>query len=329
MSRKPNRQPEGVPTGGQFAPDTHSEPDVALAGANQPADAAGIVAAGTDPVSLRFVQYDDQLTKEQIGMILSGQWNDAENDVDERFSDSAYDETVRIATEELETAVRVGRFDREWDELDTDEQDAVRYAIEERDDSDPVKDLLRNTRPQLMRTSLGQPTGRLQDPRFASGRHLDDGGLQARQKVIEDVLKEAGVDTSAEGVKEAIDDLVTEGPYDWHEGVQLDVLFYSDVADVVPSTRSDSDPEAGKERVLEFAKPHLLLIDKWNGQGYDTVLPTPLKRTLAKPAEDGPEAPQTGRVYLDDSGDGYSWDDVCGLVKSAYGGDGAPKTSWV
>jgi hypothetical protein len=329
MNRNPNRQPEGIPTGGQFAPETRAEPDLSLTAAAHPADAAGIIAAGTEPLDLRFVQYDDQLSKEQIGMILSGQWNDVEDDVDENFGDHAYEEAVRIATAELETAVQEGSFDREWDELDPDEQDAARYAVYERDESDPLKDLLRNTRPQLMRTSLGQPAGRLQDPRFASGRHLDHGGLQARQKAIEDVLKEAGVDTSAEGVKEAIDDLITEGPYDWHEGVQLDVIFYSDVADVVPSTRSDSDPEAGKEKVLEFAKPHVLLIDKWNGSGYDTVLPTPLKKTLAKPSEDGSEVPPTGRVYLDDSGDGYSWDDVCGLVKSAYGGDGAPKTSWV
>lgn len=73
-----------------------------------------IIAAGTEPVSLRFVHNDDQLGKEQIGMILSGQWNDAENDVDERFSDSAYDESVQIATGELEAAVQEGRFDREW-----------------------------------------------------------------------------------------------------------------------------------------------------------------------------------------------------------------------
>lgn len=329
MNKKPNRQPEGIPTGGQFAPETRAEPDVALVSAAPAVDAAGIIAAGTEPVSLRFVQYDDQLSKEQIGMILSGQWNDAENDVDEAFSDSAYDETVRIATAELETAVEEGRFDREWDELDSDEQDAVRYAIEERDDSDPVKDLLRNTPPQLMRTSLGQPAARLQEARFASWRHLDDGGIQAREKAIEDILKEAGVDTSAEGVKEAVGELVVEAGGDWHEGTQIDVLWYGDVADAVPSTRSDADPEAGKAKVLEFAKPHLLLIDKWNGSGYDTVLPTPLKKALAKPAEDGSEAPRTGRVYLDDSGDGYSWDDVCGLVKSAYGGDGAPKASWV
>lgn len=31
MTTPPSRQPEGIPTGGQFAPNTHSEPDVTLA----------------------------------------------------------------------------------------------------------------------------------------------------------------------------------------------------------------------------------------------------------------------------------------------------------
>lgn len=328
MHRNPARQPEGQPSGGQFAPETRTEPEIALTVPEGPPGAAGIIAQGTDPVLLRFVNYDDKLTKEQIGMVLSGAWNDAENDVDDRFTDHAYEEAVKVATEELEAAVQEGRFDREWDELDPDEQDEVRYAVEERDDSDPVKDLLRNTPPQLMRTSLGQPWARLSEPRFASWQHLDRGGVQAREKVIGDLLKEAGVDTSAEGVKEAISELVIEAGGDWHEGVQLDVIFYGDIADAVPATRFDNDPDAGREKVLEFARPHLLLIDKLNGSGHDTVLPAPLKKTLVRPSEDGPEAPQTGRVYLDDSGDGYSWDDVCGLVKSAYGGDGAPKASW-
>lgn len=329
MTENQNRQPEGIPTGGQFAATAHSDNVPTLNAPAAPAGAAGIIAQGTYPVLLRFVDYDDKLTKDQMGMILSGDWNDAENDVEDRFSDSAYDEAVKVATEELETAVQEGRFDREWDELDSDEQDEARYAVEARDDSDPVKDLLRNTTPQLLRTSLGQPSERLPEPRFASGHHLDNGGFQARKKVIADLLKESGADTSAEGVDEALGELIDNGPWDWHEGVQLDVIFYADIADAVPATRFDTDPDAGKEKVLEFARPHILLIDKWNGSGHDVVVPAPLKRTLAKPAEDGSEVPRTGRVYLDDSGDGYSWDDVCGLVKSAYGGDGAPKASWV
>lgn len=328
MTENQNRQPEGIPTGGQFAATAHSDNVPALATPEAPTDAAGIIAEGTYPVLLRFVDYDDKLTKEQIGMILSGAWNDAENDVEDRFSDHAYAEAVKVATEELETAVQEGRFDREWDELDPDEQDAARYAVEERDDSEPVKDLLRNTPPQLMRTSLGNPSERLAEPRWTSGHHQDNGGFEARHNAVEALLKESGMDTSAPGVTAAIEELITEGPYDWHEGVQLDVIFYSEIDDVVPSTQFDNDSDAGKEKVLEFPKPHILLIDKWNGSGHDVVVPAPLKRTLARPAEDGSEAPRTGRVYLDDSGDGYSWDDVCGLVKSAYGGDGAPKASW-
>ncbi|HEX9088371.1 MAG TPA: hypothetical protein VF867_12690 [Arthrobacter sp.] len=323
-----NRQPEGIPAGGQFAKTSHAPADVSLTEPGAPATASAIIAAGTYPVTLRFVDYDDKLTTEQMGMILEGRWNDAENDVDDRFSDSAYEESVTVARGDLETAVQEGRFDLEWDELDPDEQNEARYAVEERDDSDPVKDLLRNTPPQLMRTSLGSPAGRLSEARWASWHHLDDGGFEARKKVISDLLKESGVDLSAEGVAEAIEELIDNGPGDWHEGVQLDVIFYGDVADAVPVTRFDNDPDAGKEKVLEFAKPNILLIDKWNGSGHDVVIPAPLKRTLARPAEDGSETPQTGRAYLDDSAGGYSWDDVCGLVKSAYGKEGAPRATW-
>lgn len=328
MTKKPKHQPEGQPNGGQFAPDLHSEPGVTLGAAGATATASAIIAAGTYPVTLRYAAYDDSFTTKQMDMILEGNWNDAENDVDENLSDGAYEESVTVARGDLETAVAEGRFDREWDELDPDEQDAARYAVEERDDSDPVKDLLRSTGDQLMRTSLGSPAGRLSEPRWASGHQLDEGGFEARQKALSDLLKEAGVDPSAEGVQDALAELVDNGPFDWHDGVQLDVIFYAPLEDAVPCTRFETDPGAGREKVLEFAKPNILLIDKWNGSGHDVVIPSPLKKTLTRPSEDTPEVPQTGRAYLDASGGGYSWDAVCGLVKSAYGKDGTPKASW-
>jgi hypothetical protein len=325
MTENQNRQPEGIPTGGQYAATAHSDavPDLTPAG---PLTAAGIVAAGTQPVTLKFVEYDHELNVDQISMILEGRWNDAENDVDENFSDASYEEAVRIAEEEVNAAYEAGTFDREWDELDPDEQDEARYAVEARDDSDPVKDMLRNTPPQLMRTSLGTPAQRLAEPRWTSGHHLDDGGFEARHKVVEGLVKDAGMDTSAPGVTAAIEELITEGPYDWHDGVQVDVIFYGDIEDAVPNTRFENEPDTGKTKVLEFANPHILLIDKWGGSGHDVVVPAPLKRTLSVPAEDT-DTPQTGHVYLDDKAGGYSWDDVCGLVKSAYG-DGGPTATW-
>lgn len=72
-----------------------------------------------------------------MSMILAGQWNDAENDVEGYFSDTAYEEAVTTARNEINEAVDEGRFDREWDDLDPDEQDEARHAVEERDDSDP------------------------------------------------------------------------------------------------------------------------------------------------------------------------------------------------
>lgn len=322
------RQPQGIPTGGQFAATTHAEPDLSLPAAAPDAGpgAAAIIAANTSPVSLRFVSYDDRLTKEQVSMILAGQWNDAEDDVDEKFSDNAYEEAVSTARTEINEAVAEGRFDREWDDLDPDEQDEARHAVEERDDSDPVKDLLRNTPDQLLRTSLGRPAERLSEPRWASGSRLDDGGFEARQEAVAALLKDSGMDVDAPEVKEAIGELVNEGPHEWHEGVQVDVIWYGGIEDAVPTPRGES-PETEGQKVLEFSRPHILLIDKWNGSGHEVVVPAPLKRTLTRVGYDDEAAPQTGRAYLDSDTEGYGWDSVAGVYMPAYK-DGAPSATW-
>lgn len=94
----------------------------------------------------------------------------------------------------------------------------------------------------------------------------------------------------------------------------------------MPSPRFES-PETEGQRVLEFAKPHILLIDMWNGSGHDVVVPAAMKRTLTRVGLDDEEAPQTGRAYLDSDADGYGWDSVAGVYKPAYK-DGAPSATW-
>ena len=320
------RQPKGIPTGGQFATTTHPESGVALEAPPAYATARDVIAADTSPVDLRFVAYDESLSEEQIELVLAGDWTGVENDVDERYADSAYERAVEIAREQVDEAYEEGRFDRSWDELDPDEQDEARWAVEERDESAPLKDLLRNTHKQLMRTSMGQPMGRLADRDAVWGSRMDHGGLEHRRDAIASMLADSGLDASSPEAQEAITELVENGPWDWHEGVQLDVIFYDDIADLAPSTSSDADEDAGKSRELEFTNPRVLLIDKWNGSGHDVRIPGTLKRTLGQPAE-GRELDQTQRVYLDSKAGGYSWDDVCGLHKPAYA-DGAPRTSW-
>ncbi|WP_284974682.1 hypothetical protein [Arthrobacter sp. efr-133-TYG-104] len=48
-----------------------------------------------------------------MSIVLAGQWIDAENDVDERFSGNAYEEAVTIVRTEIDEAVAAGTFDRE------------------------------------------------------------------------------------------------------------------------------------------------------------------------------------------------------------------------
>lgn len=62
---RPARQPQGIPTVGQFAATAHAEPDVTLVTGEAP-DAAGIIAGNDAPVSLRYVSYDDRLTTDQM-----------------------------------------------------------------------------------------------------------------------------------------------------------------------------------------------------------------------------------------------------------------------
>jgi len=77
-----------------------------------------------------------------------------------------------------------------------------------------------------MRTSLGRPVERLKESRWTSEPRLDDEGFTARGDAVARLLTEAGVKIDAPGVWEEREQLTTEGPYDWHEGVQLDVLCY-------------------------------------------------------------------------------------------------------
>ncbi|WP_026535892.1 hypothetical protein [Arthrobacter sp. H14] len=324
MTKTISRQPKGTTTGGQFAANTHTEPDVSLA-PPRPADAAGIISANNDPVTLMYVAYDDQLNNQQIDMVLAGQWNDVANNVDEIFAEHALEEAERIAEQEINAAFDAETFDSQWDELDSDEQTEAISAVQDRDDSDPVADLLRNTPPQLMRTSLGSPASRLQDPNLALGSQLDAGGFEARQRALSELLEEAGMDTSPQSVHEEIEELVNEGPWDWHEAVDLDIIWYGDIQDGIARPRGDDENSGLK--TLHFERAHVLLIDRINGSGHDVQIDASCSKTLLRPADDDPETDATGRVYLDSGTHGYSWNDVAGVHKPAYA-NGAPTAKW-
>ncbi|WP_422390157.1 hypothetical protein [Arthrobacter sp. N1] len=107
--------------------------------------------------------------------------------------------------------------------------------------------------------------------------------------------------------------------------MKLNSIFHAPVADAV--CRPLSDEESAGRKVLTFATPQVLLIDPWNGPGHETAIPASITCTLSRP-EEGDEAADTARVYLDSDTSGYSWDAVRRLNKGAYR-RWAPAACWI
>ena len=284
------------------------EIDLDLVGSEAAAEeiAAGIAASG-ETFDLTYVEYDDKLTSEQINMLLSGQGIELESDVSEVFEDSRYGH----ALEEAVTACEARGVD--FDELDPDDQDVVRHAIEEKDSSDPVSDLIRRTPSQLMRAHLGKSLDdEIRDRDLKDLVFYDDKNWKrqedARADLLLDMLDKAGVNVQDASVREAVAGLVTEGPAVWHEGVTLDVIWYGDIADAAaPLDYEQNSAEAG--RTLNFTDARVVLLDTINGSGMDAEISGPLNVTVT----------QAVPAQLDSGQPGYyGWDDTAGVVKSAY-----------
>lgn len=353
-NHNPNRQPEGIPTGGQFAAAAHAEPDVSISASRpytgtyatgravlwtNPEDDDGEVAAtvvagtGTEPVrivlsdgieaeaweddlrvdpereadailerlntgdrkfSLSFVSYDDRLTEDQTIDYLSGNIAGVDESVFDNFADQNAVSTSEAVEELLQEA------GLEPHEVSEEKLDELRDAVRENDDSDPVNDLIRNTPEKLMRLSLDQPTN---NEHWQGGA---DGVEEKREAKIAEILTARGMDVSTDEAREAIAELVANGPWDWHEGVDLDVIYYDDIRG---STVFNADAGVAETREITFKDPHILLIDRMNGSGHDVRISGTIKATAT------PEKP----VKLDAAkNDGYGWDDTAGVVHGAY-----------
>lgn len=330
-----NRQPKGVSTGGQFAPEAKAEDtDVALSPtANVPEYLSveefeeasperraemvqGLKSLIPESTDVHFVSYDEQLTDEQIDMVLAGQDDSAYESYMENndlFGDGSAE---NIAREALADGFRNNRTDIDWEDLDTDERDQLIDLVQERDTSDPITDLIRNTHPQLMRTSLSTPSydkrlGEAWNGDALYGREESETSrtlVQRRRDIVADKLAERGIDTTLPANREAIAELIDNGPYNWHEGVSLDVIFHARVNEVSASQDGPSK--------LAFNDPYVVLIDRINGSGHDVKLQGTVSKSI--PEADKASEPES-RVFLDDGGrGGYGWDEVAGVVKSAY-----------
>ncbi|MBE4719501.1 hypothetical protein [Pseudarthrobacter sp. AB1] len=242
--------------------------------------------------------------------------------MDEAGPDYLTTDSIQLPFNRLEQSTALCEFD----ELDWDEQNEAVQAIRENDTSDPVSGLLRNTPDQLMRTRLGTPIERLTDPSAAWGSNLDTGGAETRKKALLDLLKDHGADIESEGVSEALDELIEEGPWDWHEGVRLDLIFTGDLEEMAAAPRVAGAEIQNKQ--LTFTSPRVLLIDPWNGSGHEVSVPVTVVKVLPQPSDEGGFPDGADRVSLDSNAGGYSWDRVAGVVQGAYK-PWAPSAQWL
>jgi hypothetical protein len=113
---------------------------------------------------LVYVDYRDQLTDEQVAWLAAKDWESLDASMDEWLDDVRYESADYHRTEVMDET------EAEWAEAhgheiaeavrsafrDTDLHDELRYAIEDRDRSNPLRDLAGNTPRVLMRQVLGE-----------------------------------------------------------------------------------------------------------------------------------------------------------------------------
>ena len=116
---------------------------------------------------------------------------------------------------------------------------SIRELIEDRDTSDPVKDMLRHTREQVCFYDTG----------FEINEPYDDEGYKEAYKIIKNALKIKG-----NNYKREIDSLLVNASY----GGRVVVYFLGDV---------ESLSKTGDKNRIVFKNPAVAIIDTCNGSG--------------------------------------------------------------
>lgn len=280
---------------------------------------AGALPEQTD---VYYVDYDERLNDDQVDAVLSGNEMAAYNDyIDNCLADYGIEQQEAAAKYEMDNLRSSGVTDLAYDDLDPEDQDEFRAEVCDRDHSDPISDRSRNTPPQLMRANLGKPYDLVSDNEDVSYGQLtferpdsadSQRNFDRRAEAISTILSKHGIDTTSEHNQSAIRELVENGPYDWHESVDVDVIWHG------PVQTAKAEGTEGTRTSLTFTDPHVVLIDRANGEGHDVRLSGQMAKTFPKmPDEEGLGKRQ--RAFLDsDRSHGYGWNDIAGVHAPAY-----------
>jgi hypothetical protein len=254
-------------------------------------------------VELYYVEHDDALRDEQVAKLLGGREPDVQMQVTQHFqvhSDpQCYHELLRQALSDAESRQRVKDDDAAFEQF--------REACDNRDRSNPFRELLRHTGRKMVRAYIrDEHKQRIETP--YDTWNLDE--EQVRAEAVK-VAKAAGIDYDL-NEKDLIE-LVENAS----GGGELCVEAYLDIASLYKGIdHLLRNPKEHRVR-LTFTDPYLLLHDGLNGSGHDAKVKGTVQIEFGYDDLD----PTAGVLVLDEkgAGTGYSWsDDIAWVHKPAY-----------
>lgn len=280
-----------------------------------------------EKVDLYRVDRSDDLNPQQVGSLIDGK--ELEDMVFEDWMMNSEDHAIEYLFEEATPGLK----DSHRNHLRlSDEFDRFREACRDRNESDPVNDLLRNTGRMMFRVRLG-PGGYIEsgdgEYTYSRGNNLveiahewnDD--EETVQEQVQEVLDAACLDPDRSCVGNQFDygdnpktytnrdlarSLVDNASY----GGSLNILAYLDVQDLYKQvTKARSEKATLK---VKFTDPYLLIYDGWNGSGHD-------ERVVGEIVVHVPYDKIADVFYLDHRGCniGYSWsEDIAHVHQPAY-----------
>lgn len=251
-----------------------------------------------DKVQLVFVDYREELSDEQIQKQFNGEapWDDS--DLDEWHSENRYQGAIETIKEYVDADdIEILRSDTS---TPIDKFDELRFEVEERDTSDPFADILRHTPHKLMRYAIGVESS----VQWNSSEEEIEENVQAIYTALglDPVLPAAEMAKAAEAIR----GMLTEG----YDG-PVYVYWYGDVEPLIKAANNYTGDTEGtvKAQTITWDSPALLVLNGMQGSGMDTAFPW--KVTL-------PFNRDNLKLDARGIGNGYSWEEVCGPVPSAY-----------
>nr|WP_296763906.1 hypothetical protein [Rhodococcus sp. (in: high G+C Gram-positive bacteria)] len=239
--------------------------------------AMATVATESYTSDLVYVEYNDQLQEEQLDELLQG------GNIYEVGSFDEWESEARWSGVQYEMEHLMGSEyarDELWSAF-PDFFDELRWAIEDKDRSDPAGELLSHMGSVLFQSTLEVEVG-----------NPDSDDFNNTDEYRVDILSDLGLEPTPKNVA-AIRELQAEQGWGY-----LSVLFYAPATDAVEAQVKGATIEG----------PQLALIDPYNGSGYEATF-------------EGTITIKPGSIVRDESRGYGSMENICGLVQSAFAAD--------